>query len=62
MKKTVASFEGAAFLILYKNSKIEPFLFFINPIKKVGLTFIRIVLKFKNTKANLSRAVEGLVR
>ncbi|TWK20777.1 hypothetical protein CHCC20375_0408 [Bacillus licheniformis] len=30
----------------FQNSKIGLFLFFINPIKKVGLTFIRIVLKF----------------
>lgn len=37
------------FLRLFADLKIvksDYFLFFINPIKKVGLTFVRIVLKF----------------
>ncbi len=34
--------------------------FFINPIKKVGLTYVRIVLKFTTNLKNLSRAAEGL--
>ncbi|AKL84324.1 hypothetical protein D068_cds16150 [Bacillus atrophaeus UCMB-5137] len=36
------------------------FFIFINPIKKLGLTFVRIVLKFNTNLKNLSRAAEGL--